>query len=227
MGYTHYWTFKKPSLVKGNVDRVEATYKTAIAECAKIARVYNAECKTKGLDGERLSGFTAHTRANKYGGLEINGKADNAHEPFTMREHYRQNFWGLWHGFEFCKTAQKPYDVVVTACLAVLKHRLGDLIDVSSDGRATDWIDGVKLARRITGLKIKNPIDPKVDAIQTASKTKVKTVKALEIKTVTNPNNGRKYIDAKSLAKALKQAKGLGADLSFAIENIERIGRDA
>jgi hypothetical protein len=46
----------------------------------------------------------------------------------------------------------------------LLKHRLGDLIDVSSDGDANDWTDGVQLACRITGLKIKNPIG-QVDAV--------------------------------------------------------------
>jgi hypothetical protein len=161
MGYTHYWTFK--SAPRGAADKTEIAYQTAIAECAKIARIYNAECKKELREYDRLSGFSAHTAPNKYGGLEINGKGDQAHEPFTMREHYRQNL--EVDAFNFCKTALKPYDVVVTACLAVLKHRLGDLIEVSSDGRAIDWSDGVQLARRITKLKVKNPIIPEPEII--------------------------------------------------------------
>ena len=73
-----------------------------------------------------------------------------------MREHFRDNFEG--NEFFFCKTAQKPYDVVVVACLAVLKHRMKDLIVISSDGDSADWWLGVAMARRILKADIKNPI---------------------------------------------------------------------
>lgn len=76
-----------------------------------------------------------------------------------MREHLSQN------ESDFCKTNMYPYDTVVTACLIILKHRLGDLIDVASDGRQDDWNDGLILARKITGLKriqIPNSIQPNV-----------------------------------------------------------------
>ena len=161
MGYTHYWTFKTPSKIKGNADRAEIAYQKAIDDCSKIARVYNAECRANGLDMDRLSGFTAHCKKGKYGGVLINGKQENAHEDFSAREHFRQNFEDGLDGSNFCKTARKPYDIVVVACLAVLKHRLGDLIDVSSDGNAKDWTQGLELARRVTGLKIENPIKAK------------------------------------------------------------------
>jgi hypothetical protein len=45
----------------------------------------------------------------------------------------------------------------VTACLLILKHHLGDLIEVSSDGNATDWIDGQSLAIMSTKLLIDIP----------------------------------------------------------------------
>lgn len=44
------------------------------------------------------------------------------------------------------------------ACLTVLKHRLGDAFEVSSNGTVSDWTDGVAYAQRVTGLKVKNPI---------------------------------------------------------------------
>lgn len=157
MGYTHYFQFKKPAPIKGNADAAETAYKKAIAECAKIARVYNAECKNAGLDADRLSGFSAHTKPGKYGGLLINGKQENAFEPFCVPEHFRQNFENS-DGFGFCKTNRLPYDTVVTACLAVLAYRLGNLIAVSSDGKPDDWSAGVALAQRVTRRKIQNPI---------------------------------------------------------------------
>jgi len=148
MGYTHYWEFKKPK--KGTADKIEATYQSAIKECARIVKAYYA------VNGG-LSGFTAHTPIGKYGGLQVNGKGDDAHEEFSLREHYRQNFDE--ESFGFCKTARKPYDIVVVACLIVLKHRLKDLIDISSDGYSDNWKEGLRLAKNV--LKLKNLSIPK------------------------------------------------------------------
>lgn len=172
MGYTHYWAFRKPERKKGAMADAEKKYKKAIIDCQRIAVKYNKDKKTKGLDWERLSGFAAHCKPGTYGGLKLNGKGSNAHEDFCMREHLRDEL-GLQHkdrygygraGSNFCKTARKPYDVVVTACLAVLKYHLGDLISISSDGTHKDWNDGVILARDVLRRKIENPI-PKEEAL--------------------------------------------------------------
>ena len=61
-------------------------------------------------------------------------------------------------GFEFCKTAYKPYDLIVTAVLSLAKYYFKDDIDIGSDGGNSDWDDGVKLACKSTGKLIKNPI---------------------------------------------------------------------
>ena len=88
----------------------------------------------------------------QYGGINVNGKGDLSHEPFTLREHFNQN------EPDFCKTARKPYDLVVVACLAILKHHLGDNVNVSSDGDSTNWVDGVKFASSVLRKKLTNPI---------------------------------------------------------------------
>lgn len=137
MGYTHYWGFKAP--IKGQTAKVERAYQKAIKECTKLCQAYQAEA----TGSDRLSGYSAYT--SKYGGLKVNGKQDNAHEDFTMREHFKQNQGG------FCKTARKPYDAVVVACLVILKHYLKDNFDVASDGYAADWVDGHALVARYLG----------------------------------------------------------------------------
>lgn len=147
MGYTHYWTFKKAP--KGAATKTEATYKKALIECQKVVKAYYA------VNGG-ISGFTAHTKLGQYGGLAVNGKGEEGHEAFVMPEHYNDNFERS--SFGFCKTAQKPYDVVVVACLAVLKHRLGDLIEVRSDGYPSDWERGVNMASNILKRDISNPL---------------------------------------------------------------------
>jgi hypothetical protein len=142
MGYTHYWEFRIPKRTESR--KTEDLYQKAVLECSRIVKAYYA------VNGG-LSGFTAHTPLGAYGGLKVNGKGEEAHEDFTLREHYKQNLeddaWG------FCKTARKPYDIVVVACLIVLKHRLGNLIDVSSDGYVDDWEEGLRLAKNILKLK--------------------------------------------------------------------------
>lgn len=140
MGYTHYWNVKKAP--RGQTTQYEKAYQKAIIECAKVIRYYS---ETFG----GLSGFSAHCEPKLYGGLKVNGSERvGACEDFVMREHLSQN-----DDFNFCKTNSNPYDTVVTACLIILAHRLGPAIEVSSDGKADDWNDGLILARKVTGLK--------------------------------------------------------------------------
>jgi hypothetical protein len=148
MGYTHYFTFRKPA--KGQAKTIEIAYQRAIADCQRVIKRYYA-------DHGGLSGYSAHTAIGAYGGINVNGKGDDGHETFALREHFSQNLDS--DAFNFCKTARKPYDLVVTACLAILKHRLGDCVTVSSDGRASDWAKGVAYARKFARLSIQNPID--------------------------------------------------------------------
>jgi hypothetical protein len=142
MGYTHYWEFRIPK--RTEINSVEANYQRAIKDCSKIVKTYYQA-------NGGLSGFTAHTPIGQYGGLKVNGKGEEGHEDFTLREYFKQNLEG--DAFNFCKTAQKPYDVVVVACLIVLKARLGKHFEVSSDGYSKDWEEGLNLAQRI--LKVK------------------------------------------------------------------------
>lgn len=150
MGYTIYWTFKKVKGVKAK--DIEVKYQKAIIECQRIALKYNLECRDSNNIEARLSGYTAHCKLGQYGGIKLNGKGELSHEDFVLREHFNQN------ENDFCKTAYKPYDIVVKACLSVMKYRLRDSIEISSDGNAWEWIEGVKLASHILKRKIKNPI---------------------------------------------------------------------
>jgi hypothetical protein len=59
-------------------------------------------------------------------------------------------------GWSFCKTAAKPYDLAVVACLAYLESIHGWI--VTSDGRGHEWLAGVEEARRALP-KYANQID--------------------------------------------------------------------
>jgi hypothetical protein len=65
--------------------------------------------------------------------VQFNGVGDNGHETFyfDIADTYKASDG---QHFAFCKTARKPYDVVVMKVLIVLKYFLGDAVVVSSDG---------------------------------------------------------------------------------------------
>ncbi|MHC4616437.1 MAG: hypothetical protein ACYTEQ_01655 [Planctomycetota bacterium] len=65
--------------------------------------------------------------------------------------------------FSFCKTAYRPYDIAVTACLVVLKHHLKDRIVVKSDGEHKDWFDGMVVCAMHLGYGINFKLDEKVE----------------------------------------------------------------
>jgi len=71
--------------------------------------------------------------------IRFNGKDDEGHETFMLTPDPSD--------FNFCKTAQKPYDLVVVAILCLLAHRTDT--GVSSDGDRSDWAEGLKLAQRV------------------------------------------------------------------------------
>lgn len=99
--------------------------------------------------------------------IAFNGIEDESHESFVLPAS------GLGD-FEFCKTAQKPYDEVVVAALARLAEVEG--IKVSSDGNAADWEDGVKLASKVLGRKVSNPLGLREVKSSFAEKIKAKYI---------------------------------------------------
>ena len=140
MGYTHYWSFQFP--LAHLMAEAEAAYIKACVDCGHIATAYYAE-------HGGLAGYTAHATPGKYGGVLLNGSREDAHEPFTLREKFTDN-----EANGFCKTARKPYDTVVTACLLVLADALPGVFSIASDGLFEDWVPGLRLAEQMLGRKL-------------------------------------------------------------------------
>ena len=82
---------------------------------------------------------------SKEDSIMFNGYGDDAHETFYFDES---------KGFNFCKTAYKPYDGVVVACLIMLKQALGNGIKISSDGNASDWAEGIAIYNHAYGKSL-------------------------------------------------------------------------
>jgi len=137
MGYTHYWTFNKGLTAH--------KYKKALTACRKIIR----------SSPVLLGNGYGEGKPKLTNGIMINGVGDDSHETFGLP--VTPQFDSQGQCSEFCKTAQKPYDVVVVACLCVLKHHLGHHIEVSSDGDPHEWEDGRSLASKVLGREVKIP----------------------------------------------------------------------
>jgi hypothetical protein len=122
MGYTHYWTITKeltPAQFTEWADGVKAIVETAIEAGIQLGN---------GL------GFDAPNIEETL--VAFNGVGEGGHETFGIRLGDE--------GFDFCKTAAKPYDAVVTASLIHAKKIFDDAIDIKSDGDWNDW-DGGKI----------------------------------------------------------------------------------
>jgi hypothetical protein len=99
-----------------------------------------------------LAGYDGEGAPKTSTTIAFNGCGKDAHESFILPQ-----LAGNFKEFDFCKTAQKPYDVVVVACLTRLAEVPG--IKVSSDGNASDWHNGAALASKILGRRLDNPLE--------------------------------------------------------------------
>ncbi len=130
MGYTHYFENKGHENDKENFLKVLEDAKKLyenMPETSKSAGGYhsNNPLKLCGGDGTGKPVFTEHE-------IVFNGDESEGldHETFFVTP--------APFGFEFCKTARKPYDLMVCAVLiSCRKHLPG--FSFSSDGDAEDW----------------------------------------------------------------------------------------
>jgi len=73
--------------------------------------------------------------------IRFNGIGDDSHETFLITKDKLPDY-------NFCKTAYKPYDVIVVAALLIASHYTDTTgWDVNSDGDKKDWADGFALAK--------------------------------------------------------------------------------
>lgn len=132
MGYTHYWYLNN----KGNQEK----YNEALKLIKQIIK--DNKSILAGFDGGGKPEITA-TR------IAFNGKKEEAHETFslpiklnTLKNRSEPDKDIV---FQFCKTAHQPYDIVVTQCLVVLKHFMGNDIEVNSDGMKEGFEEALQI----------------------------------------------------------------------------------
>lgn len=155
LGYTHYWTQTR--------DFDETTMGDIAAAVRRIIRTAEGRCfegsypdKPVKICGHDGSGAPELTKDH----ISFNGQGpDFDHETFYIPAKRELPYDGASPdrlGWAFCKTARKPYDVVVVACLTFLQSDYG--FEVSSDGDVNEWEAGVKLAEEALGRSFANPM---------------------------------------------------------------------
>jgi hypothetical protein len=132
MGYTHYWTQTR--------EFTPAQWKKTISrDVRKIVGDAQTQNTSLRLDWEFA---TDH--------VSINGLGADSHEDFWITREIDKRaprYEGDNPAWSFCKTAQKPYDIVVTAVLCYLAS-VAKSHEVTSDGEAEDFVAGRDLARQ-------------------------------------------------------------------------------
>jgi hypothetical protein len=140
MGYTRYWKIKK-QLDTERFKEYSETCRIVCQEWEKILIEYYlsegnslelAEHKSKicGWDGRGEPVFS-DTKISFNGSISDDDRlSDLSHETFCISLFDKE--------FNFCKTARKPYDKQVIACLYLLTKFFGDDVEVSSDGDNSD-----------------------------------------------------------------------------------------
>ena len=101
--YTHYFSIEEPTLW-------EAAWPQLIEDANLIIELANIPLEQR----------NDHSNPSIERGIWINDVQDDAHEPFILSK------FGSADETGFCKTARKPYDLVVSAILMRTKMLAGD-----------------------------------------------------------------------------------------------------
>ena len=120
MGYTHYWRIKK------------GTPKLSKACLSDIKKVCDRYGKLIQFEEDEKKPIVLNS-----GEIRFNGIRENGHETFLFEVPPKEDKYSKFDKgflFNFCKTARKPYDIVVCEILLILKAHLQENLKIDSDG---------------------------------------------------------------------------------------------
>jgi len=165
MGYTHYWEVPEGEHDQTKWDEFVADCKKLYKNMPEhstsagnyhekdplaLNGCYNyknpafnkARVCFNGSDGSKREQKEREKNGKKYKYWEDKTSHGLDHETFVLNRKVKQPDYqknmGKSASFGFCKTARKPYDLMVTACLVLYKHHFPE-VQISSDGNFEDW----------------------------------------------------------------------------------------
>lgn len=154
MGYTHYWRRHDHTLAP-TTTRAQA--REAYGRLVLDAQRLCLKAEAQGIVLANGNGEEGTEPVFTEGYFALNGVGKDSHETMYWSAELVIPEWQmddakLGRGvFNFCKTAYKPYDAVVTAILLRSKQYYGKLVDVYSDGLWSEWLEGRKLYEQTFG----------------------------------------------------------------------------
>lgn len=168
MGYTHYYTYSPES------PQFLAAFGHMMVDAKKIIDA----CLDKGLKIVREYDDDSPPEINERL-LRLNGWGEEGHETFLidskvpdLDSYAGKNYTSKGFTWAFCKTAQKNYDLAVTAVLLRCAQLCPDAFVIDSDGTwASDWAPARELVHTLfdtDALKQGKPEDPFADIDTTA-----------------------------------------------------------
>jgi hypothetical protein len=168
MGYTHYWRFYKNQLKQMDFEDFRNAFKTVAEE---IKLLYGSLPRYSESAGEYYKDVPLEIRGGFGVGNPIinettiwfNGdeKDGMSHETFSI-----DWSWDDKEGepFDFCKTARKPYDLLVcVALISFVRHFTRNNIRVSSDGDMADWRPAIEFYHEIFDFDATKIVDAIID----------------------------------------------------------------
>ena len=146
MGYTHYWSFE-PNKVKDS-----KTLLRKFKKASKQIKKFSEWLPNKGIticgglgEGKPIFNETE---------IWFNGDGSEGLDHETFGIHWsRPTLHGEWR--DFCKTARKPYDILVCFVLITFAEVFPEAFQFSSDGNIEDneWKFAVEYYEIFTGKK--------------------------------------------------------------------------
>jgi hypothetical protein len=147
MSYAHYWHIRNDK----NID--DEKWNLIIKDVKKLFEYFKIQNEKN--DGFQLAGWNGHDEPiindNE---ISFNGKDNDSCESIIIYNKYNYNHPITENYYsDFCKTARKPYDIVVQMVLLIFKHHIQNDIIINSDGNDTDWINAIELTKEIFNYK--------------------------------------------------------------------------
>ncbi len=134
MGWTHYWEREKEIPAE--------EFEKAVNDCELLFSKMNVPLAGPQSEAEPVFSPEA---------MMFNGVQGQDCEIFSMKRIEEPRRPGA-AVLSYCKTEKLPYDVCVRAALVIMKHYLGDHLQVMSDGKMKDWKDAVNICILHLGL---------------------------------------------------------------------------
>lgn len=153
MGYTHYWTQTRSFTLD--------EWTETSADIREILTYVENLCGVPLADGAG-DGGTRPEFTDRH--VMFNGVGEDAHETFVLLRTRAKAWPGGCLGADFTKTARKPYDIAVTACLCYLAS-VSETHSVSSDGKGANFVAGLDAARKALPRKA-NILDIPMDIMR-------------------------------------------------------------